>query len=274
MRKDGADRRRKPGRLLYALLAALLLTGAFVGAAAAEDAGLLINPDMILAQDTADRLELRMADGSRMKVRCDLSVPGRGNAGTDGEAPDYIGMLGYAVLPNNPDVARSSSFSKPGWQVPVYRRSKDGNTMVKGGSIAHKTPVLVTRQSLKKNEDGTYKGWLEIIRLDTRKQCYLPAGSFETRPYWELSIKEVSACGYSLAVYRESPGVAPKDETGKVYTLRDGTRVLLPYEGACDGESPEKDLLPVQGIVFVQNGTGAVEADVVYFREADLKLTY
>lgn len=93
MRKDGADRRRKPGRLLYALLAALLLTGAFVGAAAAEDAGLLVNPDMILAQDTADRLELRMADGSRMKVCCDPSVPGRGNAGTDGEAPDYIGML-------------------------------------------------------------------------------------------------------------------------------------------------------------------------------------
>ena len=50
--------------------------------------------------------------------------------------------------------------------------------------------------------------------------------------------------------------------------------MLLPYEGACDGESPDKDLLPVQGIVFVQNGTGAVEADVVYFREADLKLTY
>ena len=126
MRKDGADRRRKPGRLLYALLAALLLTGAFVGAAAAEDAGLLINPDMILAQDTADRLELRMADGSRMKVRCDLSVPGRGNAGTDGEAPDYIGMLGYAVLPNNPDVARSSAFSKPGSQVEGRQHHGEG----------------------------------------------------------------------------------------------------------------------------------------------------
>ena len=160
---------------------ALLLTGICASAAADDtDAFLLINPDLILAQDTADDLGLQGADGGRLIVRIDPDAPGRGEADAEGNEPVYSGLLGFAALPKDPEIGKSSVFSKPSWQVPVYRKSKNGNTMVKGGSVAHKTPVLVTRQRLKENGKGGYTGWLEIVRLDTGSICYLQVSCFVT----------------------------------------------------------------------------------------------
>ena len=142
-----ADRKRARKKLLCALLAALLLTCIGACAETAEGPDLdLINPDLILAQDTVDYLELTAPEGGRLTVRSDPSVPGRGEADPEGNEPDYSGVLGFAALPNDPEIGSSSIFCTPSWQVPVYRRSKDGKTMVKGGSLAHKTPVLVIRQ--------------------------------------------------------------------------------------------------------------------------------
>ena len=270
-----ADRKRARKKLLCALLAALLLTGIGACAETAEGPDLdLINPDLILAQDTVDYLELTAPEGGRLTVRSDPSVPGRGEADPEGNEPDYSGVLGFAALPNDPEIGSSSIFCTPSWQVPVYRRSKDGKTMVKGGSLAHKTPVLVIRQKLRENGNGGYTGWLQIVRLDTREICYLKASCLATLPYWELPVTEALCFGYCIAIYRESPGAAPRDGTGKNFTLRDGTRVLIPYSGAFPMQSPDPKNLAVQGIVFTESESGTAAQEILYFREADLTVLY
>ena len=270
-----ADRKRGRERLLCALLAALLLTGAGAGAETAEGSDVsLINPDMILAQDTVDYLQLTTPEGGRLTVRSDPSVPGRGEANPEGNEPDYSGLLGFAALPNDPEIGRSSIFCTPSWQIPVYRRSKDGNTMVKGGSLAHKTPVLVIRQKLKEDGNGGYTGWLQIVRLDTREICYMKVSCFTTRPYWELPIADIPSFGYCLAIYRESPGTVPRDSTGKSRTVRDGTKALIPYSGAFPMQSPDPINLTVQGIVFTGDGSGTAVQEILYFREGDLTVLY
>ena len=138
-------------------------------------------------------------------------------------------MIGFAALPKDPKIGESAVFVKPAWKVPVYRISKNGKTMVKGGSLAHKTSVLVTGQQLKENGKGGYTGWLEVLRLDTGTVCYLQAACFVTVPYWNLPVSETPAYGYCIAAYRESPGTAPRDGAGKFYSLRDGVKVLIPF---------------------------------------------
>ncbi len=277
MRKDGADRRRKPGRLLYALLAALLLTGMLAGAAAAEGAAdplLLVDPDVILAEATVEQLGLKAPDGKKLTVRRALTIPGRGASDPAGRAPDYTGVLGYVAIPLDPSACESSSMVKSDWNVPVYRISKDEKTMVKSGTAAHKTAVLVTNQRLKYDGKGAYTGWLAVVRLDSLKQCYLHVSCFETQAYWELPLGEIQKHGYSIAVYRESPGKPPMDETGKPYSLRDGTRLLIPYKGACPANSPDPEHLTMQAIVFTRDETGTTTANIVYFRANDLKTIY
>ena len=276
MRKDGADRKRKPGRLLCALLAALLLAGVRVGAASAEGADhpLLVDPDVILAETTVAQMDLKAPDGKALTVRRAFSTAGRGASDPAGRAPDYTGVLGYISMPLDPSACESSSMVKPDWQVPVYRISKDGKTMVKSGTTAHKTAVLVTNQRLKYDGKGGYTGWLAIVRLDSLQQCYLHVSCFETQAYWELPLGDIPKHGYAIAVYRESPGEPPMDETGKPYTLRDGTRLLLPFKGACPANSPDPEHLVVQAIVFTHDETGTTTANVVYFRASDLKTIY
>ena len=270
-----ADRKRARKKLLCALLAALLLTCIGACAETAEGPDLdLINPDLILAQDTVDYLELTAPEGGRLTVRSDPSVPGRGEADPEGNEPDYSGVLGFAALPNDPEIGSSSIFCTPSWQVPVYRRSKDGKTMVKGGSLAHKTPVLVIRQKLKEDGKGGYTGWLQIVRLDTREICYIKASCFATLPYWQLPIAEIPTFGYCLAIYRESPGTAPRDATGQSRTFRDGEKVLIPCSGAFPMQSPDPKNLTVQGIVFTGNESGSAAPEILYFRETDLTVLY
>ena len=269
----GADRARKPGRLFCALTAVLMLAAACAGGEAAPESMPMINPDVILAQDLADSMQLTAPDGSRLTVRSNPAVPGRGEPGPEGTEPDYTGLIGFAALPKDPEIGKSDVFAKPFWQVPVYRISKNGKTMVKGGSLAHKTSVLVTRQ-LKENGKGGYTGWLEIVRLDTGTVCYLQPSCFVTVPYWNLPVTEAPAYGYCIAVYRESPGTAPRDGAGKIYSLRDGTKVLIPFTGDLPMQSPDPKNLTVQGIVFTDDGNGTSTPETVYFRETDLMIQY
>ena len=274
MSKDGADRRREPGRLLCALLAAVLIS-LLAGAAAAEGIDpLLVDPDVILAKATVEQLDLKAPDGKALPVRRAFGVSGRGASDPAGRAPDYTGVLGYISMPLDPSACESAFMVRPDWQVPVYRISKDGKTMVKSGYAPHKTAVLVTNQRLKYDGKGNYTGWLAVVRLDSLKQCYLHVSCFETQAYWELPLAEIPKHGYSIAVYRESPGKPPMDETGKTYTLRDGTRLLIPYKGACPANSPDPEHMTMQAVVFTHDGTGAPAATVVYFRATDLKTIY
>ena len=46
-------------------------------------------------------------DGKPLQLRSGTALRGRGIPDTAGEEPDYTGMVGYAVIPNDP------TFSKP-----------------------------------------------------------------------------------------------------------------------------------------------------------------
>ena len=275
MKRDGTDRKRRPVRLLLMLLAVLLLAGVRSGASAAGGAeALAVDPDMILAKVTVAQLGLKGPDGKALQVRRADYTPGRGASDPAGRTPDYTGVVGYVSLAMDPAVAGSSTYIKPFWQVPVYRPSKDGKTMVKAGTVAHKTVVLVTDQRLKYDHHGAYTGWLEVLRLDNLQQCFLHVSCFVTRPYWEFPITESYKYGYTIAVYRESPGEPPMDETGKAYTLRDGTRLLVLYKGAVPANSPDPANLTVQAAAFLPDETGKIAAHIIYFRPRDLKTIY
>lgn len=270
MKTDGTGRRTMPGRLLCLLTAVLLL--ACMQPGAADDGRFDFDPDVILARDAAQRLDLREPDGSPLDVRIDASIPGRGQAEADGTEPDYTGLIGFAALPNDPEISKLSVFDKGYWTVPLYRLTEDGP--IQDGTIAHKSPLVITGQDLAEAGDGTYTGYLEAVRLDTGEQCMIEAKCFVTLPYWTLDLTEIPAYGYSIAVYRETAGEAPKDAGGNSCMLRDGTRVLIPFDGACPDENPEPEILQVQGVVFREEAEGNTEPLTVYFRIADLKLKY
>lgn len=273
MKNRKGKRGTAPGRLLCVLFAVMAAAGALMCTGAAEEADRLANsPDMILAKDAAARMNLRTPDGDPLEVRCDPTVPGRGEAGPDGGEPDYTGMLGFAALPKDPEISKFSVFDKAYWTIPLYL-IRDGEP-VQEGSISHKTPVVVTGQTLKADENGGYRGLLEIVRLDVGEKCLLDVSCFVTLPYWMLPLREVPAHGYSIAVYRETPGEGPRKEDGKPVTLRDGTRILIPFEGACPADNPDPEHLNVQGVVFTEDGAGTISPIIVWFRENDLFLNY
>ena len=268
MKTYGTGRKGRPARTLSALLF-LMLVFSLPGGIRAES-GLAWDPDLILAADAAVRMKLQKPDGSPLEVRKDPSLPGRG-AAPGGSMPDYTGVVGYAALPNDPEISRSYVFDQAYWRVPLYRKTGEGYTQE--GFIAHKMPVLVTGQALEPDGSGRCSGFLDVIRLDTGKAGSLDVSCFCTVPYWKLPITEIPAYGYSLAVYRETPGAAPRDEDGQICSLRDGTMVLIPIEGAWPVNNPDPAHLTVQGVVF-RDEAGNIVPKAVYFREADLTLHY
>ena len=271
MKKNGTRRHGPVKRLLCLFLCAL--AAAACGSAGATPHGWDI-ADMILATDTAQRLDLRAPDGSTLQLRSNPALEGRGKADAGGKEPDYIGMVGFAVVPPDPDLSKFSSLNRAYWWVPMYKRNRDGSISQAGSYIAHKTPVIVTNQELEEDGEGGYRGYLEIIRLDMQLSCILDVSCFVTHSYWDLPVTESSAYGFGIAVYRESPGEGPRDEDGNAVPLRDGARVLIPCEGCCADSSPKPEVLNVQGVIYYKDENGKPAARVVYFRDSDLIQIY
>ena len=273
-----ADRKKAQRKLFCALLAASLLICAGAGAETAEGPDMnLVNPDMILAQDTVDYLHLTTPEGDRIVVRTDPSVPGRGEADQQGNEPDYSGLLGFAALPEDPEIGNSPAFCTPSWEIPVYRRSGNRNTMVKSGTLSHKTPVLVIRQKLREAGNGGYSGWLQVVRLDTRQVAWIDVAHFVTVPYWTLELKDAARYGFSIAVYRSRSRYEPMDRKKHHGPLPDGTWVLM-----CDKavfprhNSPDKENRPLLGIIF-RNPKSEKESYLrffLFFNTDDLTLVY
>lgn len=272
MKNNRAALRRGSVRAFCILAAALVLcvcTGAF----AVDDSELvLITPELILARDAAVRMNLKGPDGNTLQVRSSPNTPGRGNADAEGKAPEYIGEIGFAALPNDPEMSKFSVFDKAYWVVPEYEL-REGN-LVQTGSIPHKTPVVVTEQKLEPDGNGNYTGLLRVVRLDVARECVIDASCFVTLPYWSLPIREVSEYGCCIAVYRETPGEGPRDENGNAFVIRDGTRVLIPFDNGESTNSLSDAVLNVQGVVFREAEDGTVAPVNVSFREADLILNY
>ena len=119
MNRNGPHGRRGPVKA-FCVFAALLMLGLWTGAAAEETAWVLNTPEMILARDAASRMDLRDPEGNPLRVWSKKEKPGRGQADADGKEPDYIGIIGFAALPNNPAASQFSVFDKAYWTIPQY----------------------------------------------------------------------------------------------------------------------------------------------------------
>ena len=271
MNRNGPHGRRGPVKA-FCVFAALLMLGLWTGAAAEETAWVLNTPEMILARDAASRMDLRDPEGNPLRVWSDPEKPGRGQADADGKEPDYIGIIGFAALPNNPAASQFSVFDKAYWTIPQYIL-QDGK-LKQQGLIPHKTPLVVTGQKLEADGNGGYSGLLQVVRLDVSRECLIDVSCFVTLPYWSLPMGEISRYGCCIAVYRETPGEGPRDEEGNACTLRDGTRILISYDNGETGGQPVDTVLSVRGTVFRENEDGTIVPVTVYFREVDLVLNY
>ena len=263
---------RKPIRKICCILltAAFLLSGPLQAVA---DVPALYDPELILAIDVVRELDIRDAKGRPLQVSYNTGLQGRGLPGTNGREPDYQGVVGYAVVPNEPDFCDSPRFAAYFWMVPVYGETAEGTMGDQSGTVSHKTPVAVIGQNLEQADDGTWQGHLRTIRLDSKEICWMDVRNFTTTDYWTLSPAKASAYGYCLAVFREGSREEPKTENGKGISFRDGTRILIPYEGAVQAQSPDPEKLPVLGIVYKKEDGKAVPM-VVFLNERDLYLIY
>lgn len=201
---------------------------------------------------------------------------GRGKVDTKGIEPDYIGMIGYAAVSEDQKIEKSGNFEKIPWQIPVYQ--KDKQFWEETGTIDHKTQVVVIDQILelsgsKYSSSAKYKGYLQVLRLDTGDCFYLNVTNFVVSPYWEKTLSSAIEAGYCIAAFKQSSDYYPVTKGNEKCELEDGTLVLLPMKSAVYANSPDKENNPILGIIFKEwkYGYGGVN---VFFNEKDLTVTY
>ena len=231
---------------------------------------------MILAQAAVAKLTAQDEDLGKLALRQNNLIRGRGRSDDpSGEAPDYVGLVGYAVMYENKDRGMWQENMNLPWQLPAYLRFD--NRWFISRSLLHKTPVVVVAQKLKESAPGQYTGRLKIIRLDTSEIAWMDVENFITSPYWFYPIHRAVRYGTCVAVYRQTSGHRPVTTEGKGMSMKNETRVLIPamdsWEENWDQIVPEyKQLIP--GIVFAKTQKEANTPVILFFREEDLSLIY
>lgn len=260
-------------RWLSALLAMITLLSGCLCASAEGTPGLDV--DLLIAQEVAARLSLRDRDGNHMTVRKDPELKSRGVRQKGDPEPDYVGVLGYVALQADWEVTRFNTFTQTPWQLPFYKKKKDGSFVVKS-AINHKTPVLVFEQETVEGLGYVLYGYLKVIRLDTGEAGWIDVGQFVTLPYWTLPLEEAYKYGFCIAAYRERSRYLPIDRKGRRGPLPDDIRVLI-----CDQTTsfriPSRDRAnnPVLGIIFRnKQGSQSYYRTFLRFNEEDLSLVY
>ena len=252
------------------ILALLLLSGC--SSALAEQGTDAPDVTILLAQNAADELGLKNAEGQPLRPRSAPEMKGRGNPDTPGEEPDYRGVVGYAALQTGWEVSRFNTFTSTPWILPVYGPDW---TEQSDDMIRHKTPVLVVDQSIREGIGHKYTGYLNVIRLDTMKETWIDVTQFVTVPYWTRSLTEAVRYGYAIAVYRDKSRWEPIDRKSHRGTVPDGTRVLLCFSNPPKFRSPDKEHNPILGIVFRSKKESESHfRTFLFFNADDLDLIY
>jgi len=254
-----------------ALILALLLFSGCVSALA-DSAGDSADVTILLAQNAADELGLKDADGKPLIPRSAPEMHGRGIPEVFGEEPDYRGVVGYAALQVGWEVSRFNTFTVTPWILPVYG---PGWQEQPDDMIRHKTPMLVVDQSIKEGIGHKYAGYLYVVRLDTMQQTWIDVTQFVTVPYWTLELTEATKYGYAIAVYRNKSRWEPMDRKAHRGTVPDGTRVLLCYSSPPKYHSPDREHNPILGIIFrSRKESDSNFRTFLFFNEDDLDLIY
>lgn len=199
---------------------------------------------------------------------------GHGISDIGREAPDYIDMIGYAVVygDSSYNIEESDQFQNTDlWQVPTYTQDKQFWNIT--GYISHKTQVVVRRQELTHDGFDFYSGYLLVERMDDHSQCWIDVGNFSTKPYWTYTndLSKAAKAGIFIAEYHQVSVYYPVDRSNRnaqKMDIPDGSIVLVTeyMETSTDG-------ICIQGKVLGnwQYGYGMVDA---YFNPKDLTIIY
>lgn len=192
---------------------------------------------------------------------------GRGISDSSREEPDYVGIVGYAVIGSEQEyiLEQTDEFTKIPWTI----------LLSNGETLEHKTEVLVKSQELNHEGWGNYSGFLTVERTDTKEEIILNVKNFITKPYWTYeNLNEAAQVGYYMAEYHQIGPNYPVTRDNEKVDLEDGYKILVVgLTGMYGGDAPDRNVNSVEGIVFKEwrLGYGGVS---VFFDPQDLTIIY
>ena len=204
------------------------------------------------------------------------TLNGRGRADVGRNDPDYVNVIGYAVISSSKEfeLSKNDNFTDESlWIVPTFEKDKQfwNETSY---ILPHKTEVVVLEQDLKHEGYGVYSGHLLIERLDDHTQHYIDVNNFITKPYWNYNddLKNAALTGAFIAEYNQKSDYYPVTNHGDMVSLEDGTIILVTGTAGLS-RYVHPDQTEIDAVVWKEwkLGYGGVH---VYFNAEDLTIIY
>ena len=209
------------------------------------------------------------------EIRNEL-LNGRGRADEGRSEPNYINVIGYAVISSSQEyiIEHTDNFEDANlWTVPTYEQDKQfwNETEI---TLPHKTEVVVKEQYLKHEGYGAYSGYLLVEKKADGQQYYIDVGNYITKPYWnyETEILKAALTGSFIAEYHQLSDYYPVSNNGSKVELEDGMHVLVTgVAGISRYVNPGET--GIDAVVWKEwkNGYGGVK---VHFNEEDLTIIF
>ena len=228
----------KGWNLLVKLLVSLAAWGVYLAigllnAPAKDTQGTGEKPSTSVSNVTESTQESQETEAPETETQGDHYNPnlqGRGRSDGARTEPDYINVIGYAVVSASQefDIERTEDFQNPDlWVIPTYEQDKQF-WVETGITIPHKTEVVVRKQLLKHEGYGLYSGYLLVEKLDDGSQFYIDVYNYATKPYWlyQDNLRDAANGGTLIAEYNQVSDYYPVTGKDKV-EIPDGTIVLI-----------------------------------------------
>ena len=158
----------------------------------------------------------------------DTSLEGRGRSDSGRSEPNYVGVIGYAVVGYEEEsvLRKTDDFQNlEYWKVPTYEQDKQF-WIATDTKLPHKTEVVVKEQMLQHEGWGNYSGYLLVETTESGERFYIDVENFVTRPYWESGISSAVGTGVVVAEYKQVSDYYPVNSRGEKVEIPDGTIVL------------------------------------------------
>lgn len=204
------------------------------------------------------------------------TLNGRGRADVGRNDPDYVNVIGYAVISSSKEyeLSKNDNFTDESlWSIPTFEKDKqfwNETSYV----LQHKTEVVVLEQDLTHEGYGAYSGYLLIEKLDDHTQHYIDVNNFITKPYWNYNddLKNAALTGAFVAEYNQKSDYYPVHNDGDKAEIPNGTIVLVTGV-AGHSRYIDPDQTEIEAVVWKEwtLGYGGVQ---VYFNAEDLTIVY
>lgn len=201
------------------------------------------------------------------------NLNGHGNSDIGRQEPEYVGIIGYAVVYNDYNLKNTDACLEGNWMITTYEQDKQ--FWNENGTIKHKTEILVKEQILEHTGYGFYSGYLLVEQIDTKETYYINVDNFITKPYWTYkNLKDAASVGDYIAEYKQVSDYWPVDKNNNKVELEDGINVMvIGKTGTYSKNGPDSKTNQLEAIVFKEwtYGYGGVS---IFFNADDLSIVY